>query len=201
MAPAFEPFVCAGSPVKCPGVLPESSSESVLEDLISADRYRLLGMKRVCQSMLRLSADTCLQVRFCHVDAYIQLRLSGTRFFRSESIPPFRACACAVGNNPSDVGMMGLGVIMAVVSRGDGQPNSPSAPCFPAPTPTPSPTVECVPSSLFGNIDQRQTRLCRRRRWSARRCCGKQRCSTPSTICPTFPSKKSFATSSRGCRA
>lgn len=44
------------------GVLPESSPESVLEDLVSADRYRLLGMKRVCQSMLRLSAGSCLQV-------------------------------------------------------------------------------------------------------------------------------------------
>eukprot|EP00903_Cladosiphon_okamuranus_P005884 g5820.t1 len=43
------------------GVLPESSPESVLEDLVSADRYRLLGMKRVCQSMLRLSAGNCLQ--------------------------------------------------------------------------------------------------------------------------------------------
>ncbi|CAM9295602.1 unnamed protein product [Hapterophycus canaliculatus] len=43
------------------GVLPESSPESVLEDMISADRYRLLGMKRVCQSMLRLSADSCMQ--------------------------------------------------------------------------------------------------------------------------------------------
>lgn len=50
-------------PCPCPGVLPESNPESVLEDLVSADRYRLLGMKRVCQSMLRLSADSCLQVR------------------------------------------------------------------------------------------------------------------------------------------
>eukprot|EP00752_Nemacystus_decipiens_P007119 g6377.t1 len=43
------------------GVLPESSPESVLEDLVSADRYRLLGMKHVCQSMLRLNPDSCLQ--------------------------------------------------------------------------------------------------------------------------------------------
>ncbi|CAM9859255.1 unnamed protein product [Scytosiphon promiscuus] len=43
------------------GVLPDSGPESLLEDMMSADRYRLLGMKRVCQSMLRLSADSCLQ--------------------------------------------------------------------------------------------------------------------------------------------
>lgn len=44
------------------GVLPESSAESVLEDLVAADRYRLLTMKRICQSMIRLSADNWLQV-------------------------------------------------------------------------------------------------------------------------------------------
>ena len=38
---------------------------SVLEDLVAADRYRLLDMKRVCQSMVRLSADNCLQVCMC----------------------------------------------------------------------------------------------------------------------------------------
>lgn len=43
-------------------MLPESSVESVLEDLVAADRYRLLTMKRICQSMIRLSADNCLQV-------------------------------------------------------------------------------------------------------------------------------------------
>lgn len=56
-----------------PGVLPESSPESVLEDLVSADRYRLLGMKRVCQSMVRLSAESCLQVRFRCVSAWDEL--------------------------------------------------------------------------------------------------------------------------------
>lgn len=44
------------------GVLPDSSPDALLEDLISADRYRLMGMKRICQSMLRLRADNCLQV-------------------------------------------------------------------------------------------------------------------------------------------
>lgn len=44
------------------GVLPDGSPECVLEDLVSADRYRLLGMKRVCQSMLRISANSCMQV-------------------------------------------------------------------------------------------------------------------------------------------
>ncbi len=34
----------------------------MLEDLVSADRYRLLAMKLVCQSTLRLGADVCLQV-------------------------------------------------------------------------------------------------------------------------------------------
>lgn len=45
-----------------PGVLPDASPESVLEDLVSADRYRLLGMKGVSQSMVRLSPGSCLQV-------------------------------------------------------------------------------------------------------------------------------------------
>ncbi|CAN0090833.1 unnamed protein product, partial [Ectocarpus fasciculatus] len=43
------------------GVLPDASPESVLEDLVSADRYRLLGMKRVSQSMVRLAAGSCVQ--------------------------------------------------------------------------------------------------------------------------------------------
>lgn len=50
------------------GVLPDSNPESVLEDLVAADRYRLLGMKRLCQSMLRISADNCLQV-WCSLHA------------------------------------------------------------------------------------------------------------------------------------
>lgn len=44
------------------GVLPDSNSDSVLEDLVAADRYQLVGMKRLCQSMLRISAENCLQV-------------------------------------------------------------------------------------------------------------------------------------------
>lgn len=43
-------------------MLPDSTAHSMLEDLVAADRYRLLGMKRICQSMLRLCDENCLQV-------------------------------------------------------------------------------------------------------------------------------------------
>jgi alpha-tubulin suppressor-like RCC1 family protein len=40
------------------GVLPAAGVQAALEDLIAADRYRLLGMKRLSQSMVQLTPET-----------------------------------------------------------------------------------------------------------------------------------------------
>lgn len=56
------------------GTLAAASNDDVVEDLMAADRYRLLELKRLCESMVRITPGNCLDV-FRVADLYSAPRL------------------------------------------------------------------------------------------------------------------------------